>query len=209
MSRLDAANLIRVFDFYLACMALFSFLRRYGVYRDTLRLLIAVRGRWPRLTDRMRRHKGVLLNWPTLRPLVLALALMTAQWTASRLLWPGATLRVADLYDPWWQLVPFLLGLLPMVLIDGYFLVRVGTFDRAETEKYLDMAEGWTGTWKAKVVRVATLGRVNPDRMVDEELKKGLSVIGQTVNWSMWWVSAQAGARLFCGLVIWSLWAVR
>ena len=33
MSRFADANLIRVFDFYLACMALFSFLRRYGVYR--------------------------------------------------------------------------------------------------------------------------------------------------------------------------------
>jgi hypothetical protein len=209
MSGLDAANLIRVFDFYLACMAVFSFLRRYNVYRDTLLILIAVRGRWPRLAERMRQHKGVLLNWPTFRPAALAVALMATQLVASRVVWPTATLRVADLFDPWWQLAPFLLGLLPMVLIDGYFLLRVGTIDRPETEKYLDMAEGWTGTWRAKAVRVATLGRVNPDRMVDEELKKGLQQIGETVNWSMWWVSAQAGARLVCGLVIWLLWAVR
>jgi hypothetical protein len=209
MSRLDAANLIRVFDFYLACMALFSFLRRYNVYRDTLLLVIAVRGRWPRLADRMRQHKGVLLNWPTFRPALLAVILMTAQLVASRLIWPQASYRVADLFDPWWQLVPFLFGLLPMVLIDAYFLLRIGTFDRSETEKYLDMAEGWTGTWKARVVRVVTLGKVDPDRMVDDELKKSLAEIGLTVNWSMWWVSAQAGARLVCGLVIWLLWAVR
>jgi hypothetical protein len=209
MSGLEAANLIRVFDFYLACMAVFSFLRRYNVYRDTLILLVAVRGRWPRLADRMRQHKSELLNWPTFRPAAFALVLMTVQLIASRLLWPDAALRVADLFDPWWQLVPFLFGLLPMVLIDGYFLLRVGTFDRAGTEKYLDMAEKWTGTWKARVVRVATFGRVDPDRMVDEELKKGLRQIGETVNWSMWWVTAQAGARLACGLVIWLLWAAR
>jgi hypothetical protein len=209
MSGLESANLIRVFDFYLACMAVFSFLRRYSVYRDTLLILIAVRGRWPRLAERMRQHKGVLLNWPTFRPVALAVVLLTAQLVASRLVWPAAALRVADLFDPWWQLVPLLFGLLPMVLIDGYFLLRVGTIDRVETEKYLDMAEGWAGTWRAKAVRVATFGRVNPDRMVDEELKKGLQQIGETVNWSMWWVSAQAGARLACGLVIWLLWAVR
>jgi hypothetical protein len=209
MSRLETANLIRVFDFYLACMALFSFLRRYNLYRNTLLLLLAGRGRWPRLTDRIRRHRELLLNWPTARPLVLALILLTAQWTASRLVFPSATLRVADLYDPRWQLVVMLFAALPMLLIDGYFILRVGRFDRAETEKYLDMAESWAGTWKARMVRVATFGRINPDRMVDEELKKGLTWLGLTMNWSMRWVAAQAAARLFCGLVIWLLWAVR
>lgn len=209
MTRFEVANLIRVFDFYLAVMAVFSLLRRYTVYRDTLLLLVALRGRWPRLVDRMRQHHTVLLNWPTARPFALAVTLWAAQMVASRLIWPQATIRVADLFDPWWQLVPLLVGVLPMVLVDGYFLLRVGSFDRAETEKYLDMAERWTGTWKAKLVRVATVGRVDPDRMVDDEVRKGLTQLGQTVNWSMWWVSAQAGARLLCGLTIWLLWAAR
>jgi hypothetical protein len=209
MSRLEVANLIRVFDFYLAVMALFSFLRRYSVYRDAVLILVAVRGRWPRLAARMRQHQDVLVNWPTLRPGVLVLMLMTTQLVASRLIWPEADLRLADLYDPWWQLVPFLLGLLPMAAIDGYFLVRVGTFDRIETEKYMDLAERWAGTWKAKAVKVATLGRVNPDRQVHDEVRKSLAELGQTVNWSMWWVSAQAAARLTFGLTIWLLWAAR
>jgi len=209
MSRFEAANLIRVFDFYLAVMALFSLLRRYAVYRDTVLLAVAVRGRWPRLAERMKRHHGELVNWPTLRPLILAVTLFVAQTVASRLLWPQATLRVADLFDPWWRPAVLLSGGLPMVLIDGYFLLRVGAFDRAETEKYLDTAEKWTGTLKARAVRVVTLGRVDPDRMVDEEVRKGLRQLGRTVNWSMWWVSAQAGARLLCGLTIWILWAVQ
>jgi hypothetical protein len=208
MSRLEVANLIRVFDFYLAVMALFSFFRRYFVYRDAVLILIAVRGRWPRLAGRMRQHKNVLVNWPTLRPGMLAFTLMAAQIVASRLLWPDANIRLVDLYDPWWQLVPFLVALAPMAAIDGYFLIRVGTFDRIETEKYLDLAERWAGTWKARAVKVATLGKVNPDRQVDEEVRKSLAELGQNVNWSMWWVSAQAAARLVFGLTIWLLWAV-
>jgi hypothetical protein len=207
MSHLEVANLIRVFDFYLAVMALFSFLRRYSVYRDALLILVAVRGRWPRVASRMRQHKHVLVNWPTLRPGFLAFALMAAQLVASRLLWPDANICLTDLYDPWWQLVPFLLALVPMAAIDGYFLIQVGTFDRIETEKYMDLAERWAGTWKAKAVKVATLGRVNPDQQVHEEVRRNLAELGQTVNWSMWWISAQAAARLSFGLTIWLLWA--
>lgn len=209
MNRLEVANLIRVFDFYLAVMAMFSFLRRYTIYRDSLFVLWVMRGRWPRLTDRIRKNYDVLVNWATLRPVVLAVALMLVQLTLSRVVWPDATLRVGDLYSPWWQLIPMILAIIPMVLIDGYFILRVGTFDRNETLKYLDMAEGWAGTWKARAVRLATLGKINPDQMVNEQLRQGLLTLGQTVNWSMWWVSAQVGARLFCGLVIWCLWAIR
>lgn len=209
MSRLEAANLIRVFDFYLAAMFLFSLLRRWTVYRDGLLLTVAIRARWPRLLSRLKRHRAAVLNWATLRPAALALALTATQMIASRVIWPQATMRVDDLYDPWWQLLLLFAAAAPMVAIDTYFLVRVGRFDRPETEKYFDMAEGWAGTWKARAVRVATLGRMDPDRMVDEEVKKGLEQLGAVVNWSMWWVSYQVTARLACGLVIWTLWAVR
>jgi hypothetical protein len=95
-----------------------------------------------------------------------------------------------------------------MACVDGYFLLRVGRFDRGETEKYLDQAEKWIGSWRARAVRLATLGYVNPERIVDAEVKKGLSEIGATVVWSMRWVSTQIALRLAFGLALWGVWFV-
>lgn len=208
MARADTANLIRLFDFYLACMALFSLLRRYAVYRETALLLVAVRGRWPRLLARMKEHRTLLFNWAVFRPLVLAVGLMAIQMTLSRLIWPAATIRPVDLVDPWWQAAVAVAAFLPMLIVDIYFLVSIGRFDRAETVKYLDMAEGWAGTLKAKAVAAVTFGRVNPNRMVEAELQKGLSELGRTVSGSLWWVTLQVGLRTLFGLTVWLLWAV-
>src|SRR5262245_65703893 len=72
VDRFATLNLIRVFDFYLAVMFLFSLLRRWRVYRDAMLILVSVRGRGPRLLDRMARYKGEVVNWGTFRPAVLA-----------------------------------------------------------------------------------------------------------------------------------------
>ena len=209
MDSLQATNLIRIFDFYLAVMLLFGLIRRWQVYADTAALLFAVRGRWPKLMDRMADHKGLVLNWPTLRPAVLALGLMLAQMVASRLVWPQAKLRVGDVPGQWWQPVVLFLALVPMLAVDVYFLARVGVLDRAGTEKYLDQAEKWSGTRKARAIRILTLGRIDPDRLVDEGVRQGLTQIGQTVNWSMWWVSLQVALRMLFGLTVWTVWAVQ
>ena len=46
-------NLIRVFDFYLAVMFFLSLLRRWDVYLDAVYILFKVRGRWPKLLQRL------------------------------------------------------------------------------------------------------------------------------------------------------------
>ena len=208
MTRIELANLIRIFDFYLALMFLIGLVRRWTVYRDTF-LLVVSRGRWPKLLERMHEHKGLLLNISTMRPAALALGLMLTQIVASRMIWPQATLRVRDIFEPWWQLVPFFASLIPMVAVDMYFLIRVGSIDRNETEKYLDKAEKWAGTWKAKMVRLATLGQYDPNHLVNEGVKQGLEKLGRTMNTSMWWVSAQVALRMLFGLTVWILWAFR
>ena len=48
----SSQNLIRIFDFYLALMFFISLIRRWSVYVNAFRLLIAVRGRWPKLIQR-------------------------------------------------------------------------------------------------------------------------------------------------------------
>lgn len=209
MTRLDDLNLIRLFDFYLAAMFLIGLFRRWRVYFDSVLLAIAIRTRWPRLLQRLKQHHTVLLNWQTVQSVTLALALTVIQMIASRLIWPRAKMVVHDLYDPWWQIALLIVAITPMLLIDIYFLVRIGTFDRGSTEKYFDQAENWAGTWKARLVRVVTFGKIDPNRMVDDEIKKGLKLLGENVNWSMWWVTYQISARLFSGLVIWSLWAIQ
>lgn len=209
MSSLSNTNLIALYSFYLAAMFLLSLMRRWTVYLDTLLILIVVRGRWPKLIERMAEHKKEVLNRSTIRPVALALLLMTLQMIASRMIWPQAKYPISALFDPLWQLLPFTLALLPMLAVDTYFLIAVGRFNRAETMKYLDQAERWAGSWKAKAVRTITLGAIDPEKQVDEGVKRGLNELGLTVSWAMWWVSVQIALRLLFGLTIWLLWAIR
>ncbi len=203
------ANLINLYSFYLAAMFVLGLMRRWSVYADTLAILVAVRGRWPKLVERMAAHRKAVVNWATVRPVALVLVLMVVQMVASRLIWPKARLPLGELPEPLWHLIPFLLALVPMLVVDVYFLIAVGRFDRAETEKYFDQAERWSGSWKAKAVRAITFGRIDPDQQVDEGVQKGMEQLGQTVSWAMWWVSVQMGLRLLFGLTIWILWAIR
>jgi hypothetical protein len=206
MTPLWHVNLIRLFDFYLAAAALLSFARRYPIYWDALRLTVALRGRWPRLMDRLRQHHGVLVTGQVIRPALLAVVLLGVQLVCSRVIWPRAVLPVGEVAESWWRLIVVVSAAVPMLAVDAYFLIRVGRFDRLQTEQYLDMAEHWLASWKAPAVRVVTFGYVNPRRMVDDEVKKGLTSIGQMVRWSMWWVTAQVSCRVTFGLVIWVVW---
>lgn len=203
------ANLINLYSFYLAAMFVLGLMRRWSVYLDTFAILIAVRGRWPKLVERMAAHRKAVVNWATIRPIVLVMILMIVQMVASRIVWPQARLPLGELPTPSWHLIPFALALVPMLAVDVYFLIAVGRFDRTETEKYFDQAERWSGTWKAKAVRAITFGRIDPDKQVDEGVQKGMEQLGQTVSWAMWWVSVQMGLRLLFGLTIWILWAIR
>ena len=202
----EPQNLIRLFDFYLALMFMISLVRRWAVYVNALRILVAVRGRWPRLIERLREHKSLILNWSFFRPAVIALFLMVVQLIASRLLWPQAVLTGNDVGREWWLLPVILVPLVPMLLVDLYFIFRVGKFDHGETVKYLDQAESWL-RWKGALVRTLTLGIVNPHRMVDEEVRKSLSEMQSTLTASLWWVIAQTSLRLAFGLTLWTVWA--
>jgi hypothetical protein len=53
---------------------------------------------------------------------------------------------------------------------------------------------------------VATAGVVNPTKIVDAEVRKGLEYLGQTASWAMWWTSAQSVLRVTFGLLVWLLW---
>jgi hypothetical protein len=200
-------NLIRVFDFYVTLMFLISLMRRWDVYLNAIRLLISVRGRWPKLINRLSEHRSLILNRSFFRPALLALGLTGAQLIASRVVFPRAVLTGLQLQAEWWWVPLILVPLVPMVLVDVYFVVRVGKFDHDETVRYFDRAETWLG-WKGPLVRTLTLGIVNPQRMVDDEVRKNLTAYQSTLQASLWWVSVQIGLRLTFGLTLWAVWAV-
>ena len=206
MTRLDAANVIRIFDFYLAAAFVLSLSRRYAVYWDTLTLLVRFRGRWPRLVSRLKDHHGVFVTGDVLRPLALAAALTVTQMLLSRVVFHDARLTAGEVASTWWMLALLLTALLPMLAVDTYFLVRVAGFDRRTAEESLDQAEHWLSSWKAPLVRAVTLGYVDPRGMVDAELKKSLEWLGQSTRRTAWWVALQVTCRVVCGATIWGLW---
>jgi hypothetical protein len=200
-------NLIRLFDFYLVMMFLLSFVRRWDVYWNAIRLLVSVRGRWPKLLDRLADHKSLLLNWAFFRPAILAFILSVVQLVCSRWIFPKAVITGPQLQQEWWLVLIILVPLVPMLAVDLYFIIRVGKFDHGETVKYFDQAEEWLG-WKGPLVRVLTLGIVNPKKMVDQEVQKSLTEMQTTIASSLWWVITQMSLRLAFGLTLWTLWAV-
>lgn len=201
-------NLIHLFDFYLAAMLVIGLYRRRGIYWDAICLLASTIGRRKKLLDVVGDHKKELLRANVLRPVLVALALMMIQWICSRILFPQATITLAEIGTRWWRIAILILAFVPMFAIDLYFVISVGGFDHGETAKYLDQAENWLG-WRGPLVRIATLGIVNPKKIVHSEVRKSLRELGDTVSWSMWWMSLQVLLRVAFGLVIWIEWALR
>jgi hypothetical protein len=213
MAGLWDLSLIHFFDFYLMFAFVVATIRRIDQYRHFAGLIFSLPGRWPRLLQLVKEHRTVFLTWATAFPAVLALALSLVQLVASRWVWPEAGrppdgLTVARLWEHW----PFLLAAVPlglaMIALDVYGILVVGRIDRAELEKYFDQAEYWLRSRTAHVVRVFTLGFVNPRRMVAVEVRKALVDASRMLNTTLWWVTLQAGLRIGFGLSLWLAWAL-
>jgi hypothetical protein len=180
---------------------------RVGQYREVMRLALAG-GRWPRLLDLVKHHRTIFMTWATFLPALLTLALAILQIAASRKLWPEAELTLGDLEQHWAALL-FIVPLgLAMVGVDVYCAVKVGTFDRVEMEKYFDQAEYWLRSGTAHVVRIFTLGYIDPRRMVGVEVGKALLQVSQLLRVNLWWLAAQTGFRAAFGLALWGSWVL-
>ena len=208
MSELAHLDLIRFLDFYLMFLFVAGTLRRVGQYLSIGRLVFAGPGRWPRLLDLVKQHRMLFLTWSTVLPAVLALLLSVVQLIASREIWPQARLSAAELARHGWALAAVVPLGLAMAAVDLYGIVIVGEVDRALMEKYFDQAEYWLRSRAATVVRVFTLGYVNPRRMVALEVQKALIEASRLLNTTLWWMSVQVGLRLAFGLALWVTWAL-
>src|SRR5262249_39804428 len=138
----------------------------------------------------------------------MALLLCLTHTLASRLIWPEANLKVGLLVTLWPALPPVLLLGLAMASLDVYGLFRVGKIDRPWIEKNLDQADFWLRSWTKPVVRVLTLGYVDPHQMVSVEVRKGLLVLNDLLNSTLRWIALQSGLRIAYGLAVWLTWAL-
>jgi hypothetical protein len=195
---------IRFFSLYLAAVFFLSTWLRLRQYRAVLSLVTRMRSQWPNLTQLVLAHRHIFLTWGTLRPLVLLLALFLINTLASQFIWPQAQeFRVADLIALWPVLPVVITSGLAMVAFDAVGTFQVGQIDQAETAKYFDQAEFWLKGWKAPVVRVLSLGFVNPRQMVAREVRAALESATGWLAMTLWWVTAQTVLRILFGLSLW------
>lgn len=208
MGKIWNANLINAFGFYLASMFLISMFMRFRQYETFVRLVRDVPDRWPRLLKLVGQHHAIFLTWATFLPAVLALVLYLIHMVASRLIWPHAQLTPRSI----WHIGPALpfiaISGCAMLAVDFYATFTVGKIDRELLDKYFDQAEYWLRSWAAPVVRVFTLGYINPRRMVHEEVQKALLQASKMLNSTLWWVTVQTGLRIAFGLALWLTWAL-
>jgi hypothetical protein len=199
---------IRFFSFYLALVFVLGLVRRWQQYRAILGLIVRFRGRWPHLADLVLAHRSIFLTWGTLRPLIFVAGVMLLNTLASVFVWPETDkFRVADLLAIWPALVPIVLTGTALVAFDGIGLLRVTPIDTPAIEKNLDQAEYWLRGWKAPVVRILSLGFVNPRQMVTKEVRTALESTAQLINASLWWTTTQTVLRIAFGLTLWASYA--
>jgi hypothetical protein len=203
MSGILQLNLIHLFNFYLALIFLLSLMMRVGQYASFYRIARAFPDRWPKLLGEIKQHKAIFLTLGNLWPGLTALALCGLNLVACRQVWPHAQLTIGRLFEMW-PAVPFVvLCGVAMLALDVYATLWVTDINRAEVEKYFDQAEFWLRSWTGPVVRVFSFGRVNPRRMVNDEVRKALIDVSRSINSTMWWVAAQTGLRIAYGLSLW------
>ncbi len=202
------ANLINMFDIYVAAFFLFSTWRRWRQYRAIFHILSRAPSRWPKLLTLLMENRGILLNRVTLAPTILAFLIMVVQIVFSRGILPEASVTLHDLREHWVVGVALLASGLPMLAIDAYFLIRVGTVNDEETIKQLDRAESWLAGWKVTLIRVITFGQVDPRQKVADEVRKALEELRQLISKSFYWLAAQYALRFSFGLTLWGSWAL-
>jgi hypothetical protein len=95
-----------------------------------------------------------------------------------------------------------------MLGVDFYCTVVVGEVDQALLQKYFDEAEYWLRSWTAPVVRILSLGTINPRQMVAVEVRKALLEASRMLNANLWWMATQIGLRFAFGLSLWLSYAV-
>lgn len=196
-------KLIRFFDFYLALMFFAGVMLRYKHYSMALDLVRAVPSRWPRLFKLVGNFRHIFLTWGTLSPLILSLGLFLIHTILRRIFLSDRDALTVEMLTHTWLGIPVLISALAMFAFDLWGVFQVAPIDQPEMEKYFDQAEYWLSSWTAPVVKVFTLGYVNPRRMVRTEVQSALVSVSEMINSTLWWMVVQISLRLVFGITLW------
>lgn len=199
-------NLLRLFEFYLAAMFVIGLVRRYALYHAVIRLGIVLARRYRKLFGKVREQSTALMTGSMLLPVVVTLLLWIMQAVLTRVIFPHAELTMVEVGRHWWTIAVIVLPAIVVLAIDVYFLFRVGSIDTAQAEKYFHQAESWLDTWKSTAVRTITFGKINPQKIVDAEVKKALDAGGRLIHTTLWWTVVQTASRVLLGLGLWFAW---
>jgi hypothetical protein len=196
-------NLIHCLDWYLLLIFLVGTGLRVNRYRSLLALIWSMPGRWPLLLGQVKQHHGLFLTRATVLPALMAFLLFLTHTLACRLVWPEAGVTAAQLAQ--WLSAVLVVGSLGagMVGLDCYGALRVGEWDPDRVEAQLSRAEFWLGSPASPVVRVLTLGIINPRKRVADEIHNGLAVASGRLNTSLWAASLRTGFRIAFGAALW------
>jgi hypothetical protein len=203
---MPSVNLIAVLDGYLVLTFLLSTVMRYRQYQELLGMIFVVPGRWPRLFQLVREHRGLFLTWPTMMPIATTFAVMLLHTIAYHAIWHTAQVTLADIFSRWTALIGFVLFGAGMLWLDFTTIFRIWQIDRAALERSFDQAEYWLRSWVSPAVRMLTFGFVNPRKMVHEEVSKALVNATRDLNTMMWRWTLQIAIRLLFGLTLWLTW---
>jgi hypothetical protein len=212
METIGSLNLVRFLDFYFAFMFVASTWRRLSQYHTAAQIALKLPKRWPNLMQLISSHRMIFWSWSTILPAILALGLWLVQILASRLVWPEAAngehaMTISRVLELWPTLAYIGPAFLLMLAFDLYTLYVVGKIDMPMLEKHFDQAEYWLKSRAADVVRVASLGFVNPRKMVETEVETALVGVSEMLNSRLWWWAVQVAFRVSFGLSVWLTWA--
>jgi hypothetical protein len=205
MSWLLQLHVIRLFNLYLILVFLATTYARLRDYIKVLDLVRRVPGRWPRLFQLVKQHWNIFLTLNSLYPLLSSGGLLLVHTILTRWVWPFADdyLTIERLGENWTTLFVVIPCTIAMIALDMYWALTASEIDTALLAKYFDQAEFWLQRWTAPVVRVFTLGYINPRQMVAVEVRKALTDASSMLNSTLWWMAWQAGVRIACGASLW------
>jgi hypothetical protein len=120
---------------------------------------------------------------------------------------PASTRVLAFIVSRILQAIPVMLvvGFLAAAMIgfDCYSAWQIEKWDRTRTVEQFDQAEHWLQSWTAPVVRVFTLGFVNPRKLVGTEVHQSLVNASGQLNNVLWWSSLPICLRIAAGGSLW------
>jgi hypothetical protein len=203
-------HLIRLFNFYLTFFFIVTTILNIRDYRHMVELAQSLPGRWPRLFELLKHHSHIFLTWRLATPFLTSLGLLVVQLLVTRVIAPAADHQLTVHYLlPIWPVLPFLIATATvMIVIDVYASWPTTPFERPAIEKHFDQAEFWLKAWTAPVVRVMSLGYINPRQLVTAEVRTALLDASNLLTRTLWWTAWQATARIVFGLSLWLTYAL-